>query len=421
MKASIHKSHIRGKVTVPPSKSYTIRALMCAALAEGESRIVSPLDSDDTRAAAGVLQQVGVHIKKSRDSWLVTGGRFRQPEIDLFCGESATTLRFMTAVCSLVPGRCKLVTGPSLARRPMRIMVEALRQLGVECHSQGDTAPITVEGGMLKGGTAELPGNVSSQFVSALLLIAPLAENGVEIRLTTPMESKPYLLMTLDCLERFGVKVESSPDLRVIKAYRQSYRSAVYEVEGDWSSASYFLAAGALAGEVEVANLKPNSRQADKALLDFLGEMGASLRVSNNSVTVKQASLKAIKADLSDCIDLLPTMAILAGTACGRSEFSGISRARIKESNRVAAVREGLERMGIDVVEKEDKIAITGSSPRGAVIDPRDDHRIAMAFGILGAINGGMVIDNADCVSKTYPEFWQVLKNIGGEVVLDGQ
>jgi len=282
-------------------------------------------------------------------------------------------------------------------------------------------APIVVDSSRLRGGIAELPGDVSSQFVSALLFIAPLADEGVEIRLTTPLESKPYLLMTLECLEKFGITVETSPDLKVFKIAKQNYQPARFEIEGDWSSASYFLALGALSGEVEVSNLNPRSQQGDRVMLDFLKEMGASIEVSDNSVTVEQSGLKAIEADLSDCIDLLPTMAVLAGAADGRSEFSGISRARIKESNRVAAVKEGLERMGIEVAEEQDRLTITGSSPKDAIIDPKDDHRIAMAFSILGSIGGETVINNAECVSKTYPEFWDVLKGIGGEVVIDGE
>ncbi len=421
MKASIHKSEVKGKVAAPSSKSYTIRALMCAALAQGESEIVYPLASDDTLAALNVLTQVGVRVRQNKDSWLVSGGDFHQPDADLFCGESAATLRFMTAICSLIPGRCKLVTGPSLAKRPVKPLVRALQQLGVDGSSKGAVAPVTINGGRLKGGVAELPGDISSQFVSALLFIAPLAEEGVEIRLTTPLESKPFILMTLECMERFGVKVESSPDLREFKVSKQTYKPARYEVEGDWSSASYLLALGALSGEVEVVNLNLKSRQGDRVILDFLRKMGAQIETSDNSVIVRKSRLKAIQADLSDCIDLLPTVAVLAGVAEGMSDFTGISRARIKESNRVTAVKEGLERMGIKAVAVRDRLTIIGSSPRGWTIDPKDDHRIAMAFSILGSVAGDTVIENAQCVTKTYPEYWQTLKNIGGRVDINGE
>ena len=417
MKAIISKSEIKGKVAAPPSKSYTIRGLMCAALAKGESQIVNPLTSDDTEAAGEVLRQVGVAIRKKEDFWQVHGGYFHEPTGDLFCRDSAATFRFMTAISSLIPGRCRLVPGPSLSKRPIRPLLEALSQLGVDCRAEG--ASVIVDGGRLKGGTTQLPGDVSSQFVSALLLISPLAEKDVRIWLTTPPESRPYLKMTLDCLKKFGIKVRASEDLREFKVSKQEYKPASYEVEGDWSSASYLLALGAVSGQVEVTNLNPESLQGDKIMLNLLKDMGAQVSVSNNSVRVQKSKLRAIAADLSDCIDLLPTLAILVAVADGQSRFTGISRARLKESNRVLALREGLARMGIDVTEEEDRLTITGSVPRGAAVDSRDDHRIAMAFSILGSVAGDTTIDGAECVSKTYPEFWDTFKNLGGKVNLD--
>ncbi len=421
MKVSIDKSQIKGRARAPSSKSYTIRGLMCASLAKGTSEIRHPLSSDDTEAAQSVLGKVGVRASQKEDFWLVTGGDFNEPDTELFCRESAATLRFMTAVCSLIPGKCRLVTGPSLAKRPVKPLTQALRQLGVDCSSQGEVAPVIVNGGRLKGGVTELPGNVSSQFVSALLLVSPFAEEGVTIRLTTPLESKPYVLMTLECLEKFGIKVKSAGDLREFEIPTQTYKPAQYRVEGDWSSASYLLALGALSGEVEVANLNPDSLQGDKKISSFLRDMGASVKMDKNSVAVRRQMLKAIKADLSDCIDLLPTMTVLAAVAKGVSEFTGIERARLKESNRVFALREGLDRMGIKVTEEKNRLTVTGSKPQGAVIDSKADHRIAMAFSMLGTVAGGVTIDDAECVSKTYPEFWDTLKSIGGEVKIDGK
>lgn len=404
----------------PSSKSYTIRGLMCASLAKGESEIINPLHSDDTEAAINVLAQIGVSIQGDEDCWRVNGGNFHQPDVDLFCGDSAATLRFMTAICSLVPGRCKLTAGPSLAKRPIKTLIQALKQLGVNCSSQGEVAPVIVEDGRLKGGTTELPGNISSQYVSALLFIAPLADEGVTVILSTPLESKPYVLMTIDCMERFGAKAEYSPEMEEIKVSRQVYKPTRYNVEGDWSSASYFLALGALSGKVKVENLNLESRQGDNMMLDLLRTMGASVEINADLVTVRRSQLNAIRADLSHCIDLLPTVAVLAAVADGTSELSGIERARIKESNRVAAVKDGLERMGVKIEEERDKLTITGSNPKGSVIDSYDDHRIAMAFGILGTVAGETVINNAECVSKTFPQFWDILKSIGGKVEIDG-
>ena len=421
MKASISKSEVKGKVKAPSSKSYTIRGLMCAALAKGKSEIIHPLTSDDTEAAINVLSKVGIGVHQKGDSWQVTGGNFHEPASELFCGESAATLRFMTAICSLIPGKCRLTAGSSLSRRPVKPLVQALRQLGVNCSSQGELPPVIVEGGKLKGGVAELPGDISSQFVSALLFISPFAEEGMTIKLTTPLESKPYVLMTLDCLERFWITVGFSEELDQFEVLKQTYKPVKYNVEGDWSSASYLLAMGALSGEVEVENLNPESLQADKMILNLLRDMGAWVKVNKDSVTVRKSGLEAIQADLSHCIDLLPTMAVLAAVANGVSQFVGVERARLKESNRVAALRDGLERMGIKVGEETNRLTITGSKPKGSVIDSQGDHRIAMAFSLLGLIAGETTINNAECVSKTFPQFWDILKNIGGEVKIDGQ
>jgi 3-phosphoshikimate 1-carboxyvinyltransferase len=421
MRATISKSEIEGKAAAPPSKSYTLRGLMCAALARGESEIVHPLSSDDTEAATEVLGKIGIQVVPSQKSWRVVGGDFRQPKTELFCRESAATLRFMTAICSLVPGECRLKASPTLAVRPIRPLLQALNQLGVDCRYQPEKASVIVREGKLKGGIAELPGNISSQFVSALLLIAPFAEEGMAIRLTTPLESKPYVLMTMECLETFGIKVNASKDLRQFEVAKQSYRPARYVVEGDWSSASYLLALGALAGDLEVTNLNPKSLQGDKVLANFLQDMGTSVTIKQNSVKVEKSRLKAIKADLTDCIDLLPTMAVLAAVADGASEFSGIARARLKESDRVAAVKEGLERMGVKVVAEKNRLIITGSKPHGAIIDSQGDHRIAMAFSLLGTLVGDTTIEGAECVAKTYPEFWETLKSLGGRVEIDGQ
>jgi len=402
MKASIHQSEIAGRVRAPSSKSYTIRGLMCAALAKGKSEIVYPLSSDDTEAAINVLRQVGTRIQQKQDVWQVISDDFHKPTANLHCGESAATIRFMTAICSLVPGRCQLVAGPSLSKRPIETLIKAIRQLGVNCSHQGEGTPVVVEGGKLKGGTTALPGDISSQFVSALLLIAPFANESVRIRLTTPLESKPFILMTLECLGKFGVKVESSRDLREFDIVPQRYTPARYEVEGDWSSASYLLALGAVGGEIEVENLKVESRQGDKVILDLLKDMGALVEIKERSIIVKKSRLNAIQADLSDCIDLLPTVAVLA-------------------SNRVSALKDGLERMGITIKEERDRLSIVGSSPKRSVIDTYDDHRIAMAFSILGSIAGETVINDAECVSKTFPQFWDVFKNIGGKVQFDGK
>jgi len=420
MIVTISRSRISGRASAPSSKSYTLRGLMCAALSDGWSEIERPLYADDTEAGREALRKIGVAITEKDDSWLVSGGNFRQPDSELFCRDSAGTLRFMTAICSLVPGACRLTAGLSLSRRPIAPLVEALRLLGVDCTTDGG-ALVTVRGGRLKGGTAGLPGDISSQLVSALLFIAPRAEQGMTIELAPPVESKPYINMTIDCMKKFGIRVERSPDDMRFEVKPQSYKPARYRVEGDWSSASYLLSLGAVAGDVYVSNLNRSSFQADREISTLLKRMEADLQARGDGIKAGKSQLKALKADLSDCIDLLPTMAVLAAAAQGESVLSGISRARLKESDRVAAVKEGLQRMGIPVREERDTMYITGARPSGCVIDSKGDHRIAMAFSILGVLAGDTVIEGAECVTKTYPDFWAVLKSLGGEVVLDGQ
>jgi 3-phosphoshikimate 1-carboxyvinyltransferase len=421
MKASISRSSISGKVTAPSSKSYTIRGLMCGALSKGKSEILSPLASDDTAAAIDVLQKIGIRIRQQKNSWIVEGGSLRAPERELFCGDSAATFRFMTAICSIIPGICYLTAGTSLSRRPVKTLIDALQQLGVKCSSKGDLPPVTVHGSRFKGGTTSLPGNISSQYVSALLHVAPFAEEGMTIKLTSPLESRPYVMMTMDAMQWFGITVTFNDDLDNYEILPHKYKPTKFRVEGDWSSASYLLALGVLSGEIEINNLDTESLQGDRMIARFLQEMGADITTGRHSVIVRQSKLKAIQTDLTDCIDLLPTMAVLAAVAEGTSRFTGIERARIKESDRVASVREGLNAMGVKVIEEPNQLTITGSELNGALIDSHNDHRIAMAFSLLGSVVGNTVIDQAECVTKTYPEFWEILEKLGGKVRIDGK
>ncbi|HEX7475605.1 MAG TPA: 3-phosphoshikimate 1-carboxyvinyltransferase, partial [Dehalococcoidales bacterium] len=249
MQISIEKSQVKGSVRAPASKSYTIRGLVCAALAQGHSEVLYPLESDDTAASARVLGQIGVSISPGPEILGVDGDQFHSPEGEMFCGDSAATLRFMSAICALVAGQCRLTAGPSLIKRPVRTLVIALNRWGIDIACQGETAPVTVRGGAFKGGSTELPGDISSQYVSALLLIAPRGEKKATIRLTNPLESRPYVLMTIECLRQFGIEVSYSNDFREYEVSPQAYRPTRYTVEGDWSSASYLVGLGAVAGE----------------------------------------------------------------------------------------------------------------------------------------------------------------------------
>jgi 3-phosphoshikimate 1-carboxyvinyltransferase len=418
MKVKIRKSEVGGRVGAPPSKSMTHRALICSALAAGESVIRSPLVSDDTQATLRVLRGLGLDVSEGSGFWGVHGGTLKEPDMDLFCGESGTTLRLVTAVCSLTNGECKLTGGPSLSRRPVEPLLEGLGQLGVDCESAGGFPPVKVRGrGKIRNGEVEMRGDISSQFVSAILLVAPFGDGATRIKLTTPLESRPYVRMTMDVQRIFGVEIQASDDMRAYRVERQAYRPADMAIEGDWSSATYLLAAGALAGGVTVENLNPGSGQADAAIIDILEGMGVQVKRRGSSFSVEKTELRAVEADLSDSPDLFPVVASLCSAASGKSVLRGLRRLRYKESDRVAAMVEGLDRMGVKTARERDSLVIEGGRINGGVIDPSNDHRIAMALSILGLVaEGETTILNAGCVSKSYPGFWEDMKRIGAEI-----
>ena len=421
MIAKIKQSQIHGTLTPPPSKSVTHRALVCSALADGRSKIRSPLVSDDTEATRRVLGQLGVKTSCRGGAWKVDGGTLGEPASDLHCGESGTTLRLVTALCSLVDGECKLVGGPSLSKRPIGPLVDGLKQLGAKCESTGGLPPVTVKGnGRLLGGDSDIPGDISSQFVSALLIVAPRGERGTTLRLTTRIESRPYVELTMEVQRIFGVSVEASEGMKEFRIERQSYRPADVTVEKDWSAAAFLLGAGALAGRVTVEDLNMGSSQADAAIFGILDEMGATVVGKGGSITVEKATLSGIELDLSDSPDLFPVVASLCAAASGRSVLRGLRRLRLKESDRVAAMTGGLVGMGVRCELVGDILTIEGGSPKGCVIDPWGDHRIAMAFSILGlAAEGETTILDAECVSKSNPGFWGDLEALGVELARD--
>ena len=416
MRARIDKSHISGVLTAPPSKSYTIRALFAAALANGVSHISNPLISDDTEAAAEVLSQLGARIKRQPGNWIVSGGQLKSSSRPLHCRQSAATLRFLVPLCAVIEGESHITFAPGLARRPITPLLNALAQSGIETELT-DTG-LKIRGGRFRTSQVSLPGNVSSQFISGLLLAAPLSPEGLVITLTTPAESKDYLRMTVDCQRQFGISVESNAGFTQFNTRHQAYQPADFAVEGDWSSASYFLGLGAISGPMTAVGLQPNSFQADRFMLNCLRRMGALVDITGSSVTLKPAALRAAEIDLNEAIDLLPTVACLAAVAEGKSVLTGLERARLKESDRVSVVAENLKSMGIEIIEESNRMTITGGKAHGAVIDSHNDHRIAMAFAMLAVTCGDTVIEAAECVEKTYPCFWQDFAGVGGKVSL---
>lgn len=415
MRAVVQRSEISGTIEAPPSKSFTHRALIAAALANGRSTILNPLSSQDTEVTAQILVELGKSIDAVEGAWTVSDDELRQPGADLFCRESGTTLRLMTALCTLVNGRCRITGEPGLIKRPVGELVRALQQLGADCAANGDFPPV-VTNNSFKGGSATIRGDISSQFVSALLFVSPLGSIPTKIRLTTPLESLPYVRMTMSTMNEFGVSVGASEDLRLLETGVQEYTARSYRVEGDWSSAAFFLAAGAVSGKVDVKGLNMESAQADIKILDILERMGADVRKGSDGAAVSKSELRAIDYNVGNCPDLFPVLAALCSTAGGKSTISGIRRLAIKESDRVAEMEKGLTGMGIRFKRNGDSVEITGGDAKGSVIYA-NDHRIAMAFGVLGmAARGAVTIENAGCVSKSFPDFWERMKDLDCDV-----
>jgi 3-phosphoshikimate 1-carboxyvinyltransferase len=413
VQAVVKRSTIEGFFKAPPSKSITHRALICAGLAKGRSIISSPLICDDTLATIEALRRLGVKVWVKGEKIVVDGGELKAPKGEIFCRSSGTTLRFMTAVCSLVGEECRLTGNESLMRRPIEPLLEALRQLGVECRINGMTVSVR---GKPRGGEANVRGDVSSQFISALLLISPQIEGETVISSQTKIHSQPYILLTMGVQSKFGAEVKRINEAN-FKVLPRRYEPATFEVEGDWSSASYILAAAALAGKVIVEGLNPKSLQADKVIVNLIKKMGATVKKERKSMTVEKSPLKPIEFDVSDCPDLFPALSILCSQANGSSLITGIERLKSKESNRIEAMETCLKKMKIKVEREKDAIRIFGSKAYGSRIYPYDDHRIAMACATLAlTAEGQTTIEDAECVSKSFPEFWNVMKDLKADV-----
>jgi len=410
------RKRVEATLTLPGSKSFTHRALIAAALAAGESRLTNALKAEDTELTAQALARLGADIRWQDSTVRVAGrgGRLLPVAEPIHLGNSGTSMRFLTALAALGQGQYVLTGGPRLCERPMGELLAALQQLGVKALSQRDNGcpPVVVMGG-LTGGQARLSGAVSSQYLSALLFIGPLAPQGLEIEVTGELVSRPYVNMTLEVLGEFGISHyrEGYRYFRVLGG--QQYAPQDYEIEGDASSASYFWAAAALTGgRVTITNLSLESCQGDIDFLSVLARLGCRLDSAPAGLTVQGGPLHGIEVNMANMPDLVPTLAVLAAFAWGETVITGVAHLRHKESDRLAAVAAELGKMGIEVRETADGLIIQGGRPRGAEIETYQDHRLAMSFAVAGLGVQGMAIKDPGCVAKSFPEFWDFLERL---------
>lgn len=413
---------VRAIVRSPPSKSYTHRALIIAALADGISTITGQLDADDTRITARALASLGVRITWEQDRITVygTGGSLKAPAMPINIEDSGTSMRLLTAVCLLADGPVTITGSARMQERPIGPLVGALNQVG------GSITYITINGyppihitGELLGGDIPIDRSISSQFISSLLIASPYARSEGTVRVTGQAVSEPYIRITAGMMSLFGVTPHER-EKNIWQVPNKPYQPGKYTVEGDYSSASYWFAIAAITrGTVTVQGLHPYSAQGDRRLLDILGRMGCTIswdiaeEAGLSSVTVTgNTSLSGVTVNMADCPDVVQTLAMVAAVACSQTRISGIHHLREKESDRIGAIVNGLSTLGIEVEAYEDEIVITPGPLHGGTIHPHRDHRTAMSFAVLGSCIGDVTILDAGCVTKSYPEFWEVFGSI---------
>lgn len=406
-------------ICLPGSKSLTNRALLVAALARGTSQIDRLLLADDTRRMLEALRQLGVEIAvdEIRRRAIVTGcgGRWPKGEADLFCGNAGTVFRFLTAACCANHGEYRLDGVTRLRERPIAALVSALRELGgdIGYESREGYCPLTIRGRGLRGGEAQFEQTPSSQFVSALLLAAPLAAQDVMIDMRGALPSKPYVLMTLKVMRDFGVEALEEQMEKFIVPCRQTYAAMNFDVEPDASAASYFFAAAAITGgRVTVDGLGLESCQGDVNFINVLEKMGCRVEQGPRHTVVwgpADGRLRGVDVDLNDMPDVAQTLAVLAAFADGPTRIRNIANLRVKETDRLFALSNELNRMEIPTEVHEDGLSICPNRPpTAAAINTYEDHRMAMSFSLAGLRLDGMVIRDADCVNKTFPEFFEL-------------
>ena len=403
-------------IDVPGSKSLTQRALIAAALAEGESRLIGPLESEDTEYSSAALNQMGISMVKGENHWLVrgNGGAVDSPVEPVFLGNNGTATRFLTSVAALGDGPVTIDGDERMHERPIGPLMQALRGWGVEITSVKGTEcpPLSILAKGLTGGETVLPEGKSSQYLSSLLLVAPYAKDGAILRVEGEVMSKPYVGMTLAVMAAFGINVENSPDFSYFSIPRGSYKGREYQIEGDASNASYFWAAAAVTGgRVTVNNVPVPSLQGDAMLVPLLGRMGCNVQHTGGGITViADKPLQGITVDMADMPDVVPTLAVVAAFAHGKTEITNIAHLRIKECDRLSAVVTELTKMGARVEEFADSMIIHGdggTSLHGAEIETYNDHRMAMCFAVAGLKIPGVKILGEACVAKSFPDFWE--------------
>lgn len=411
---NIEPSQLKGTVCIPPSKSDVHRAIICAALSKGKC-VISPVDlSEDIKATIGCVETLGAKVNITDGVLTIDGSEmFKENYYEIFCNESGSLLRFIIPVVSAFGVSATFTGAGRLPERPIGIYLDCLPKAGVKCTTKSGL-PLTVEG-QLQAGEFEIPGNVSSQFITGLLFALPLLKEDSKIILTSPLESVAYVDITINVMRKFGVVIDTADYGYFVKG-NQSYTPQNYTTEGDWSNAAFFMTAAAINGDVTVTGVDNNSAQGDREIAEILKSFGAKVKFTDNSVRVQKANLKATTIDARQIPDLVPILAVCATFADGTTHITGAERLRIKESDRLSAIANAINELGGKVIEEPDGLVITGvKALKGGKVLGVNDHRIVMAMSVAGLMATDTVtITDMESIKKSFPSYFNEYNRLGG-------
>lgn len=423
----VYPSKLKGEVKIPPSKSMAHRAVICAALSDGICKVSNIDFSDDIIATVEAMKSLGAVINKKDDYIEVIGIKSQQNKINksisgeriIDCNESGSTLRFLLPIAALFEGTNRFVGRGNLGKRPLDTYYEIFNDQGIKYSYKEGLLDLKTEG-KLKSGNFKVKGNISSQFITGLLFALPLLKGDSKIMITTELESKGYIDLTLSVMRDFGIEIINNNYEELIIRGNQNYSSIDYRVEGDYSQAAFFLCSDAVSNEVIVDDLNMNSLQGDREVVDILERMGVNIKLNNNGIIgTIDSKLKSTIIDGSQCPDIIPVISLVASLCDGVTEIINAGRLRIKECDRLAAVTSELNKLGAKIIEKEDGLIIEGVSrlKGGCTVWSHKDHRIAMTLAIASTVcEEPIIIKDYECVTKSYPEFWNDFRMLGGIV-----
>lgn len=414
MDVKIEPKPLSGEIQAIPSKSDAHRLLICAALSDKPTKLIMPRSSEDIDATISCLSALGAHILRDRDTVVISPIVKTASSPHLNCMESGSTFRFLLPVASALYEHVRFTGRGRLPSRPIGHLMDEMKRHGVRFSS--DMLPFEISGALL-GGEFILPGNVSSQYITGLLFSLPLVLGGGRIKLTTNLESSPYVDITISALSKFGVSVNRGERSFEVTGGQKFISPGTVNVEGDWSNAAFFLSAGAIGSEITVNGLNMDSPQGDKVITEILKRFGADVKIKDDSVSVSPKALTACEIDVSEAPDLLPILCIVASCAEGETRFINAARLRLKESDRLSACVNMLNALGIEAKAYEDSMTVRGGKLLGGIVDSVKDHRIAMSAAIAAMkCEDSVIIKGAEAVNKSYPAFYEDYKRMGGRV-----